>query len=156
MARTDYLDDPDAPPANSIVVASTAFVLDDESRVLLISRSDNGKWALPGGGQEPGETVAGSAVRETLEETGLQIEVTGLVGIYSNPRHVIAYTDGEVRQQFSICFRGRVVGGRLQTSEESPRVDWFTREQVAALDVHPEMRRRLDRGFADEREPYLG
>jgi len=156
MARTDYLDDPDAPTANSIVVASTAFVLDDQDRVLLISRSDNGKWALPGGGQEPGETVADNAVRETLEETGLHIEVTGLVGIYSNPRHVIAYADGEVCQQFSICFRGRVISGTIQTSAESPRVDWFSRAQVAELDVHPEMRRRIDRGFASEPEPYLG
>lgn len=156
MARTDYLDDPDAPPANSIVVASTAFVLDEAGRVLLISRSDNGKWALPGGGLEPGETVVESAVRETFEETGFKVRVTGLVGIYSNPRHVIAYPDGEVRQQFSICLRAEAVSGSLQGSDESPRVDWFSREQLAELDVHPEMRLRIERGYAGEVEPYLG
>ncbi len=156
MTRRDYLDDPAAPAATSIVVASTAFVRDEQGRVLLISRSDSGKWALPGGGQELGETVGDSAIRETREETGLDIEVTGLVGIYSNPRHVIAYDDGEVRQQFSICFRGRVVGGTVQTSDESPRVGWFRPDELAALDIHPEMRRRIERGLANEDQPYLG
>jgi ADP-ribose pyrophosphatase YjhB (NUDIX family) len=63
--------------------------------------------ALPGGGQEIGEYIAETAVRETREETGVDIEVTGPVGIYTNPNHVVEFSDGEVRQQFSICFRAR-------------------------------------------------
>src|SRR5467141_3189056 len=100
MARTEYFNDPDAPAANSIVVACTVFVTDDQNRVLLIRRTDNGLWALPGGAQDFGEYIAETAVRETKEESGIDIEVTGLVGIYTNPHHVMAYSDGEVRQQF--------------------------------------------------------
>jgi ADP-ribose pyrophosphatase YjhB (NUDIX family) len=64
MARVEHLDDPDAPKANSIVVAVTAFVLDDRDRILLIRRTDNDLWALPGGAQEVGEYIAETVVRE--------------------------------------------------------------------------------------------
>ena len=84
----------------------SAFVLDDDGRLLMIRRTDNGLYALPGGRHELGETMTETAVRETREETGITVEVDGLIGIYSNPDHVVAsYDDGEVRQEFSICFR---------------------------------------------------
>ena len=111
MRRIDYLNDPTAPKANSIVVATSAYVENDDGRILLIRRTDNGLWSLPGGGMEPGETVIGCAVREVKEETGIDVEVTGLVGIFSNPGHVVAYPDGEVRQGFSICVSARPVAG---------------------------------------------
>lgn len=156
MARTDYLDDPDAPAPNSMVVATTVFVQDEQGWVLLIRRSDSGAWALPGGGLDFGETVVDCAVRETREETGLDVRVTGLVGIYSNPRHVIAYSDGEVRQQFSICLRAIVTGGQIRPSSESTEVRWWNPAELDRLNIHPEMRRRIDRGLAAEPEPYLG
>ncbi|MFE2999355.1 NUDIX hydrolase [Nocardia sp. NPDC059246] len=156
MARTEYYNDPRAPKANSIVVAATAFVLDDQDRVLLIQRSDNGRWAIPGGGQDFGEYLADTAVRETREETGIDIEVTGLVGIYSNPNHVMAYSDGEVRQQFSICFRAKPLGGQLHTSPESPKVKWATRTELDGLNIHPSVMLRIDHGYARLNEPYIG
>jgi ADP-ribose pyrophosphatase YjhB (NUDIX family) len=156
LARTEYFNDPDAPTPNSIVVATTAFVQDDDGRVLLIRRSDSGNWALPGGGQEFGESVADSAVRETCEEAGVDVEVIGLVGIYSNPRHLIAYSDGEVRQQFSICLRARATGGEPRPSDESTDVRWFAKDELDGLPIHPEMRLRIDHGFAHSPQPYLG
>jgi ADP-ribose pyrophosphatase YjhB (NUDIX family) len=149
MRRTDYLDDPDAPAANSIKIATTAYVEDEEGRILMIRRGDNNLWAMPGGGMEIGETVTKCAIRETKEETGLDIATTGVVGIFSNPAHVVAYPDGEVRQQFSICLRGRVTGGTIATSDESPNVRWIPRDQLADLNVHPETRRRLEYGIAN-------
>lgn len=53
-----------------------------------------------------------TVVREVKEETGIDVEVVGLVGIYTDPGHVSAFGDGEVRQEFSLCFRARAVGGR--------------------------------------------
>src|SRR6476659_2915452 len=113
MARTDYYNDPDAPPANSVVPSTTAVVTDDQDRIVLIRRRDNDLWALPGGGMELGESIVDTAVRKVKEETGLDVEVTGLIGVYTNPHHVMAYTDGVVRQQFSLCFTTRLVGGDL-------------------------------------------
>ena len=156
MTRVDHFHDPAAPAANSIVVAVTAFVLDADRRVLLIRRTDNGLWALPGGAQDIGETVTEAAARETWEESGVEIEVVGLVGIYSNPRHVIAFSDGEVRQQFSICLRGRAVGGSTRPSDESSDVDWFARDHLDALPMHPSMRLRVDHGYAELPAPYIG
>ncbi|AYF79602.1 NUDIX domain-containing protein [Nocardia yunnanensis] len=156
MARTDYYDDPNAPKPNSIVVATTAFVLDDQQQLLLIQRSDNGLWAVPGGALEFGESVTECAVRETREETGIGIAIFGLVGIYSDPRHVVAFTDGEVRQQFSICLRGRPIDGEITTSAESRRVQWFPHSVLGELDIHPSMRLRIEHGYADQPDPYLG
>jgi len=156
MARTEHFHDPNAPTANSIVVAVTAFVVNDAGELLLIRRSDNGLWALPGGAQDIGEYIADTVVRETREETGIDVEVTDLVGIYSNPNHVIAYSDGEVRQQFSICFRARPAGGELRTSSESTEVRWVPCADLDGLSIHESMRLRIDHGYENRPEPYIG
>lgn len=153
MARTDHYNDPDAPKPTSIVIAVSAFVTDERDRLLMIRRTDNGLYALPGGRHELGETMTETAVRETDEETGIRIEVTSLVGIYSNPDHVMAYSDGEVRQEFSICFRARPVGGEPRTSDESSEVLWVERGDLEAIEVHPSIRLRIEHGFVRE-QPY--
>lgn len=155
MPKTDYLNDPAAPAANTLVVAVTVVALDKDGRVLMIERTDNGLWAIPGGGQDVGETSREAAIREVREETGLDIEVVGLVGIYSDPHHVIAYDDGEVRQEFSICFRGRSIGGRITVSEESSRVEWIEPERLGNLSIHPSVRLRIEHGLQTDSPPYL-
>ena len=106
--RIDYLNDPDAPPANSLVPSANVIVVNDQGEILMMRRTDNDNWAVPGGGMDLGESITETAVRETREETGIECEITGLVGIYTNPRHVIHYTSNdEVRQEFSVVFTGR-------------------------------------------------
>ena len=156
MARKDYYDDPTAPRPNSIVPAVTAFVTDDRHRLLLVHRTDNDRWALPGGGVEVGESVVQTAIREVLEETGIDIEVTGVVGIYSDPRHIIAYDDGEVRQQFAICVRAKALGGTLSRDSESTEVRWVPPTQLGELDLHPTQRLRIGHGLrSPEAQPYI-
>lgn len=153
MDRIDYYDDPDAPAANSIVIAVSVVVLDHD-RLLVIRRADNGKYALPGGRHGLGETMTEAAIREVEEETGVTVEITGLVGIYSDPGHLIAYQDGEVRQEFSICFRGRPVAGEPRTSDESTEVRWVGRDDLDALNVDPYIRLRIEHGSVNRRSPY--
>jgi 8-oxo-dGTP pyrophosphatase MutT (NUDIX family) len=124
MARTDFLDDPDAPTPNSVVPAAVGCVTDDEGRLLLVDRVDNDLWVLPGGTHDFGVNTAETAVREIREETGLEVDVAGLAGNYTNPKHVIAYTDGEVRQQFTLSFRCRPLGGHLEKDHESQEPRW--------------------------------
>ena len=72
-----------------------------------------------------------AAIRETREETGVDCEITGLVGIYTDPKHVILYTsDGEARQEFSIVFTARAIGGTPTPSSESTEVHWIDAAQV--------------------------
>lgn len=156
MARIEHYHDPNAPKANSIVVAVSVFVRDDCGRVLLIQRTDNGLWSLPGGGQEVGESVAQTAVRETREETGIETKVIGLVGVYSDPGHVIEYSDGEIRQQFSLCFRAVPIDGVPTPSDESADVRWVARDELGDLDIHPSTLLRITHGYEERREPYIG
>ncbi|MER8028068.1 NUDIX domain-containing protein [Streptomyces bauhiniae] len=154
--RTEYYDDPDAPVPNSLVVAASAVVIDGEGRVLLQRRRDSGLWALPGGGMEMADSLPGAAVREVKEETGLEVEVTGLVGTYTDPRHVIAYSDGEVRRQFNVCLRARLVGGELAVSDESTELRWVAPGEIAELPMHHTQRLRLRHAIEGRGEPYLG
>ncbi|MEV6504173.1 NUDIX hydrolase [Streptomyces prunicolor] len=144
MGRRDYEDDPNAPTANSLVPAASAIVVDDSGRILLQRRRDNDMWALPGGAMNIGESLPECAVRETREETGFDVEIIGIVGTYTNPRHVFAYDDGEVRQEFSVCFLARPVAGQLAVSEESTDVRWFQPAEVDALPMVPSIRKRVN------------
>src|SRR5262245_1290195 len=154
MARIDHYVSAEEPGANGIVVAVTAFVRDERGRLLVIRRSDNDLYSIPGGALELGETLTQAVQREVMEETGIAVEVAGLVGVYSDPRHVIEFSDGEVRQEFSICFRAEPVGGELRTSDESKEVLWVAPDQLAGLNIHASIRLRIRRGFEERAEPY--
>ena len=156
MPKRDYYDDPAAPKANSIVVAITAAVRNAQGELLLIERTDNGLWALPGGALNLGESVIQAARREVYEETGVEVEITGLSGIYSDPRHVIAYDDGEVRQEFSLCFHAKPVSGELRSSSESSQARWVSPDSLQDLKIHPSMRLRMNHALKQEPQPYLG
>ncbi|MEJ2870625.1 NUDIX domain-containing protein [Actinomycetospora sp. OC33-EN08] len=156
MARVDYYDDPAAPAANSIVPSVTAAARDDAGRLLLIHKVDNDYWALPGGAMELGESVRDAVVREVEEETGVQVEVTGLVGIYTNPRHVMAYDDGEVRQEFSVCFHAYPVSGEpREDGTETKAARWVETADLPGLAIHPSMRRRIDAALAGSLDPEI-
>lgn len=152
--RVDYYHDPAAPSANSLVVGSSAVVADDAGRILLQRRADSGNWALPGGAMDIGETFAQSAVREVKEETGFDVRIERIVGIYSDPGHVFAYEDGEVRQEFSICLACSIMGGQLRVSSESTDVRFFALDEVTDLTMHESIRKRIEDYLAGG-EPVL-
>jgi ADP-ribose pyrophosphatase YjhB (NUDIX family) len=156
MARRDYFNDPNAPQANSILPSVTVIVTNQAGELLLVHKTDNDLWALPGGGMDVGEYIADAAVRETKEETGMDIEVTGLVGLYTNPGHVMAYDDGEVRQQCSACFTSRLLGGQPTTSSETKEVRFVPVAQLDILRIHPSMRMRIDHWGQHRDRPYIG
>jgi ADP-ribose pyrophosphatase YjhB (NUDIX family) len=143
VKRVDHLNDPDAPTATSLVPGASAIVVDRAGRILLHRRDDNELWSIPGGAMKVGERIADTALREVKEETGLDVEPEAIVGIYSNPQHVVEYADGEVRQQFSVCFACHVVGGDLAVSDESLEVGFFTPAQIEAMPMHESIRLRI-------------
>ncbi|WP_433728590.1 NUDIX domain-containing protein [Nocardia sp. CA-129566] len=155
-SRRDYYRDPNAPRPNSLVPGGSALVVDDRGAVLMQRRSDSGNWSFPGGIMEIGETLEQCVIRETKEESGLDIEITGILGIYTDPQHVIAYADGEIRQEFNITFYGRVIGGRIAVSSESTEVKFLRLEELETLPVHQTVRLRLQHHAEQRSTPYLG
>jgi 8-oxo-dGTP pyrophosphatase MutT (NUDIX family) len=142
--RIEYLNDPAAPKPNSLVPAAGVLAVDDAGRMLLQRRRDTGQWAIPMGKQELGETVAQCAVRETAEETGVTVEVTGLLGVYSDPGHIVYYeSDGETRQEYEVILLGHPVSGEPRANDEASAAGWFTVAELDGLDIHPTQRRQL-------------
>jgi ADP-ribose pyrophosphatase YjhB (NUDIX family) len=155
--RIDYYGDPSAPKANTLVPSVNVVATNIAGDVLLIQRSDNGNWAIPGGAIDLGESLTEAAIRETKEETGVTCEVTGIVGIYTDPQHVILYTsNGEARQEFSIVLTAQAVDGAPTPSDESSQVRWVTRDELAEYPMDRSMRLRVDHFLAGRRSPYLG
>ncbi|MGP3934250.1 NUDIX hydrolase [Nonomuraea sp. KM88] len=155
--RIDFYDDPDAPEPNSLVPSVNVIVTNPAGDVLMIRRTDNDNWAVPGGAIDLGESIPEAAVRETLEETGITCEITGLVGTYSDPRHVILYTsNGEARQEFSIVLTARATGGQPTPSEESREVHWVPRAEVTSLPMDRSMRMRIEHYLAGVGLPHIG
>lgn len=155
--RIDYYDDPQAPPANSVVPSANVVAVNDAGEILLIRRTDNDNWALPGGAMDLGESLPDAARRETVEETGVEVEITGLVGIYTDPRHVIHYTSNdEVRQEFSVVFVAKPLAGEPTSSDESREVHWVAPDAVGSLRMDRSMRLRIDQYLSGQAEPHCG
>ena len=87
-------------------------------------------------------------------DSALDVEITGLLGIYTDPAHVIAYADGEVRQEFAISYLARIIGGSIMPSDESTEVRFVDPAEFDHLPIHETVRLRL-RDVAEGR-PYLG
>lgn len=143
MSRIEHLDDPNAPRANSLVPAASAVVADKDGLILMHRRADNDLWSIPGGAMEVGETISETAVRETLEETGLMVTPLYIIGVYSNPSHVVEYADGEVRQQFSVCFACKVLAGAITAGNESKEVKFVRPEEIGQMPMSPSIRKRV-------------
>jgi 8-oxo-dGTP pyrophosphatase MutT (NUDIX family) len=118
-------------------------VTNDAGEILLQRRTDNDLWAMPGSTMDLGERIAETVVHEVRQETGLDVEVTGIVGVYTDPGHVIAYSDGEVRQEFNLCFAVRLVGSQLSVSDESTEVRWVAPQAIEELPMHESIRLRI-------------
>jgi len=126
-------------PGSSAIIFDTA-----RQKILLTRRSDNGRWCLPGGGMDAGESVSEACVREVLEETGLAVRVTRIVGVYTSPHLIIEYSDGNRIQPVGFSFEAEVVGGELGLSEETTGYGYFTMQEIDALDLMEHHRERIE------------
>lgn len=154
--RIDWYHDPEAPAVNSLVPSASVIITDRQDRVLLIQRADNGNWAIPGGAHDLGESLPQTAIRECKEETGYDIELISILGTFTDPQNIVEFTsNGEVRQEFSVVFLGRVVSGTSRTSAESRKVAWIEWDEISSLQMAQSMRVRL-RAWQNEEVPWLG
>lgn len=135
------------------LVGCDVFVLNDKNQVLLIKRSDNGFWALPGGCHDLNETPMECAVRECFEESGYQIEVTRLLGTYSSNRYEYNNYPWKENQFCHLLFLGVVIGGSAQKSSETTEIAWFDKNQIPPLSDGHDI--RIKHGFEMTHDPKL-
>jgi 8-oxo-dGTP pyrophosphatase MutT (NUDIX family) len=132
----------------------SAVVFDDEGRVLLVRRTDNGRWALVGGILEPGEQPAQAVVREVFEETGVVVEVERMSSCWAGEAFVIE-GNGDQVQFLDHSFRCRYVSGVARVSDdESIDVGWFALEDLPA-GMKPDHLRRLEHALAADGPPFF-
>jgi 8-oxo-dGTP pyrophosphatase MutT (NUDIX family) len=117
------------------------MIRDPEGRVLLVREKGTGVWQTVGGAIDPGESPDEAALREAREETGLEVELTRLIGAFGGPAFRLTYPNGDVCDYVAVLYEARVVGGAERPDgEEVDALGWFTAEQVAALDLLPHTR----------------
>lgn len=105
--------------ATKFTLSAFAIVLDWRNRILLAHRRDMDLWDLPGGGLEPDELPTEAAIRETKEETGLDVRVDRLFGVANTPENRMAF-----------AFYCHVIGGAMTTGEESDDVRFFSLDKL--------------------------
>ncbi|WEG14541.1 NUDIX hydrolase [Pullulanibacillus sp. KACC 23026] len=114
-----------------LMVVSGAIVFDNENRVLMQRRSDNGQWGFPGGFMELGESVQDTAKREVYEETGLQLGHLELFGIYSGPQYDKTFPNGDQVSPVFILFICKEFKGELvESNEESMENKFFSLKEL--------------------------
>jgi 8-oxo-dGTP pyrophosphatase MutT (NUDIX family) len=123
--------------------AAAVALFDGDGRILLLRRKDNDKWTMPGGTMDFGESLGQCAVREVREETGFDVDLSGLIGTYTDPNILIAYSDGEVRQEFTLVYAAKIKGGELAIDHESKEAVWVSISNALNLPLADSQRRRL-------------
>jgi ADP-ribose pyrophosphatase YjhB (NUDIX family) len=113
----------------------SAAIFDEQRRILLTRRADNGQWCMPGGAVESGESVAEACEREVFEETGLNVQVRRLVGVYSHPDQLVVYPDGHKAFIVALHFEAEIIGGSLGLSNETTDFGYFTLEEIQGMEL---------------------
>jgi ADP-ribose pyrophosphatase YjhB (NUDIX family) len=145
MPQTQVLYGPRLSRQGELRLGCSAVIFDGPRRkALLTRRADNGRWCVPGGGMEPGESAAEACEREVFEETGLRVRVQRLVGVYSDPDQLVIYPDGRKAHFVVLSFEVEVIGGVLGLSDETTQTGYFTLAEMESLPMHGRHRQRVE------------
>jgi len=131
-------------------------MLFENDRVLLAQNADNGLWMTIGGAIEPDETPADAAVREFWEETGLVVELTGLLGVFGGPEFRVTYPNGDTTAYVSSVFVGRRVAGELRPDgSETIALRFVSRPEIRDLPMTPLSAAIVEHAFDHRDIPYF-
>jgi ADP-ribose pyrophosphatase YjhB (NUDIX family) len=126
-------------------VGCSATIFDENrEKVLLTQRTDNGHWCLPGGHMESGESAAEACEREVLEETGLKVRASRLLGVYSNPDQLVIYKDGNKAFFVVLNFEAEILEGKLGLSDETTAYGWFSLAEMQSMPMHANHQQRVE------------
>ena len=142
--------------SGTIRVGCSAVIFDkDQKKILLTKREDNNQWCLPGGGMEPGESASETCIREVEEETGLQVEIKRLIGVYTTPDELVVYRDGNKIQLVALCFEAEIVGGELRLSCETTEYGYFSYQEIQELDLLLNHVQRIKDAYTGETKTFI-
>jgi len=113
-----------------LIVGAGIFILDDQDRLLLMKRSDNGCWGFPGGAVEPGEVIESAAKRETFEEVALEIGELSLFGVFSGPELYYKYPNEDEVYNITIMYLSRDWRGEIKLNAEHSEWQWFAVNEI--------------------------
>lgn len=134
-----------------LAIVCSAIIFDDsQEKVLLTRRADNGKWCLPGGHMEAGESTTEACAREVLEETGLTVNVGRLISVYGSPHRITKYADGNKFQSVVMCFEAETIDGELTTSDETTEFGYYNINEMQKLDLLDSSQERVNDALARE------
>jgi 8-oxo-dGTP diphosphatase len=155
-ARQAFFRDPAAPPATVVVPSVFCAVRGPAGHLLVVRRRDSGLWELPGGQVDVGETAEEAGIRETREESGVSVVVTGIVGLFTDPGHVVRSRAGVVRQQFVVVLHARAAAGTPHGDlDETTEAAWVAIAELAGLAMEPPVRGWIHCALGDDRVPRL-
>ena len=140
----------------TIRVGCSAVIFDQHrEKILLTRREDNNQWCLPSGGMEPGESASEACIREVEEETGLQVAIKRLIGIYTTPHELIVYRDGNKIQLVALCFEAEIVAGELRLSCETTEYGFFSYQEIQELDLLLNHTQRIKDAYSGEMRTFI-
>jgi 8-oxo-dGTP pyrophosphatase MutT (NUDIX family) len=158
MPMSEYLEQLRKRVGNDLLLLPSAAVaiLDRQKGLLLCKHADKGSWVLPGGLIEPGEQPADAALREAWEETGLTVEITGIMGVYGGPDLIVDYPNGDQAAYIGTIFRAHIVSGTMRPDGiETLDVRYFRREELIRVPHSRWMDCCLDSLFATDAVPHF-
>ena len=139
----------------NIRLGTSAIIFDEQQRVLLTKRTDNGHWCLPGGAMDSGESAAEACEREVWEETGLHVRVRRLVGVYSDPNQLIIYPDGNKVFVVALSFEGEIVDGSLNLSNETSDAGFFSVAEMDTMTMLGNHKQRVHDALENQAEALI-
>lgn len=113
-----------------LLVGAAILLVDQQNRLLMMKRSDNHSWGIPGGAIEPGEPLEIAAKREAFEETNLEIDGMTLFGAFSGPELYYKYPNGDEVHNVSVVYLSRAWHGEIKLNAEHSEWKWFAAGEI--------------------------
>jgi ADP-ribose pyrophosphatase YjhB (NUDIX family) len=153
---TRYIDGDRIGKTARLSVGCNAILFDSTRRqILLLRRADNGWWCLPGGMMNAGESVTEACIREVWEETGLQVRIKRLTGVYSDPHRITEYDDGNRYQFITLVLEVEPVTGEINISAESTDCWYFSVDDLEEIQLLEPHREQIKHALTDQITAFI-
>jgi 8-oxo-dGTP pyrophosphatase MutT (NUDIX family) len=136
--------------------AACVAIIDGQGRLLMGKEAETGLWVLPGGALDPKERPADAAIRECFEETGLLIEITGMIGVFGGPEFLVRHPNGDECYYISMAFRGTVINKSGASGDgELSEIGNFSEAEFERLATSPQTKLIVRTAFTNSNLPFF-